>query len=263
MFSPRVGFNWDVRGDKTFQVRGGSGLFTGRFPFVWLGNHIGNPYSFFYNATDKDFRWPQVWRTNIGTDFKLKKGTIFTVDVAYTKDVKAMMVRNYKLGTPTGILNSGTGDKRNIYLPANQGAANTYVFTNTNEGYQFNLSLQAQKTFPKGLYVMGAYNYNMAKDASSISAEISSDAFDRNPILNNANKAINSNSLYGNRHRFLVAASKKFDYGKIKSGEQLFLFSVHGHQETDLLMYMRVILIMTAPVPMTCYMYLQMQKLMR
>src|SRR5688572_13986469 len=216
LFSPRVGFNWDVRGDKTFQVRGGSGLFTGRFPFVWLGNHIGNPYSFFYNATDKDFRWPQVWRTNVGTDFKLKKGTIFTVDVAYTKDVKAMMVRNYKLGTPTGILNSGTGDKRNIYLPANQGAANTYVFTNTNEGYQFNVSLQAQKTFPKGLYVMGAYNYNVAKDASSISAEISSDAFDRNPILNNANKAINSNSLYGNKHRFIVAASKKFDYGEDK-----------------------------------------------
>ena len=213
LISPRVGFNWDVRGDKTFQVRGGSGLFSGRFPFVWLGNHIGNPFSFFYNATDKDFKWPQVWRTNIGTDFKLRKGTIFTIDVAYTKDVKAMMVRNYKLGTPTGVLNSGIGDKRSVYLPANQGAANTYVFTNTDEGYQFNLSLQAQRTFSKGLFVMGAYNYNVAKDASSISAEISSDAFDRNPILNNANKAINSYSLYGNRHRFLAAASKKFDYG--------------------------------------------------
>ncbi|HJS56321.1 MAG TPA: carboxypeptidase regulatory-like domain-containing protein [Chitinophagaceae bacterium] len=213
LISPRVGFNWDVRGDKTFQVRGGSGLFTGRFPFVWLGNHIGNPFSFFYNATDKDFKWPQVWRTNVGTDFKVRSA-IFTIDVAYTKDVKAMMVRNYKLGTPTGVLNSGIGDKRSIYLPSDQGTANTYVFTNTDEGYQFNLSLQAQKTFPKGLFLMGAYNYNVAKDASSISAEISSDAFDRNPILNNANKAINSNSLYGNRHRFLLAGSKKFDYGE-------------------------------------------------
>jgi len=60
---------------------------------------------------------------------------------------------------------------------------------------------------------MGAYNFNIAKDASSISAEISSDAFDRNPILNNANAAINSNSLYGNKHRFYVAGSKKCDYG--------------------------------------------------
>jgi hypothetical protein len=216
LFSPRFGFNWDVKGNKTLQVRGGSGLFTGRFPFVWIGNHIGNPFSSFYNATDKNFQWPQVWRSNAGTDFKIPYGTIFTFDVAYTKDVNAMMVRNYKLGTPTGVLNSGTGDKRNVYLPANQGANNTYVFTNTKEGYQFNITFQAQQTFKKGLYAMFGYNYLIAKDASSISAEISSDAFDRNPILNNANKAINSNSLYGNKHRFIAVASKRWEYGADK-----------------------------------------------
>jgi hypothetical protein len=215
LLSPRLGFNWDVKGNKTLQVRGGSGLFTGRFPFVWIGNHIGNPFSSFYNATDKDFRWPQVWRSNVGTDFKIPYGTIFTFDVAFTKDVKAMMVRNYKLGTPTGVLNSGTGDKRNVYLPANQGTTNTYVFTNTKEGHQFNITFQAQQTFRKGLYAMFGYNFLVAKDASSISAEISSDAFDRNPILNNANKAINSNSLYGNKHRFIAAASKKWEYGDV------------------------------------------------
>jgi hypothetical protein len=94
-----------------------------------------------------------------------------------------MMVRNYKLGTPTGVLNSGTGDKRSTYLAANQGTTNTYVFTNTKEGHQFNLTFQAQQTFRKGLYAMFGSNYLTAKDASSISAEISSDAFDRNPIL--------------------------------------------------------------------------------
>ena len=215
LFSPRVGFNWDVRGDKTLQVRGGSGLFTGRFPFVWIGNHIGNPYSFFYNVTAKDFKWPQVWRSNVGTDFRIPYGTIFTFDIAFTKDVNAMMVRNYKLGIPTGVLNSGTGDKRNVYLPANQGANNTYAFTNTKEGHQFTITFQAQQTFRKGLYAMFGYNFLIAKDASSISAEISSDAFDRNPILNNANKAINSNSLYGNKHRFIAAASKKWEYANI------------------------------------------------
>jgi hypothetical protein len=217
LFSPRLGFNWDVNGNRTFQVRGGSGLFTGRFPFVWLGNHIGNPYSFFYNATDKDFQWPQIWRSNIGTDFKIPFGTIFTVDVAYTKDLNAMMVRNYKLGTPTGTLNSGIGDTRNVYLPGDRGNDNAYVFTNTEEGYQFNASFQAQQNFRSGLFAMVAYNYNVAKDASSISAEISSDAFDRNPILNNANAAINSTSLYGNKHRVIGAVSKRFEYGKDKT----------------------------------------------
>ncbi|MEN1785022.1 MAG: carboxypeptidase regulatory-like domain-containing protein, partial [Bacteroidota bacterium] len=35
LISPRVGFNWDIEGNSSIQLRGGSGLFTGRFPFVW------------------------------------------------------------------------------------------------------------------------------------------------------------------------------------------------------------------------------------
>lgn len=42
LVSPRLGFNWDVKGDRSLQVRGGSGLFTGLLPFVWFTNQPTN-----------------------------------------------------------------------------------------------------------------------------------------------------------------------------------------------------------------------------
>jgi hypothetical protein len=40
--NPRIGFNWDVTGAQTTQVRGGVGLFSGRTPYVWISNAYGN-----------------------------------------------------------------------------------------------------------------------------------------------------------------------------------------------------------------------------
>lgn len=42
MLSPRVGFNWDVLGDRKIVVRGGTGIFTGRIPFVWIVSQAGD-----------------------------------------------------------------------------------------------------------------------------------------------------------------------------------------------------------------------------
>lgn len=40
--SPRVGFNWDLTGERKYVVRGGTGIFVGRLPFVWLVSAVGN-----------------------------------------------------------------------------------------------------------------------------------------------------------------------------------------------------------------------------
>jgi hypothetical protein len=42
VISPRVGFNWDITGDKTWQLRGGAGIFEGAPPFVWIENQAAN-----------------------------------------------------------------------------------------------------------------------------------------------------------------------------------------------------------------------------
>ncbi len=42
LWSPRLGFNWDVMEDKSVKVRGGVGIFTGRIPFVWFVNQPQN-----------------------------------------------------------------------------------------------------------------------------------------------------------------------------------------------------------------------------
>lgn len=40
--SPRVGFNWDVLGNRNLVVRGGTGVFVGRIPFVWIVGQAGD-----------------------------------------------------------------------------------------------------------------------------------------------------------------------------------------------------------------------------
>jgi hypothetical protein len=211
LFSPRVGFNYDIKGDQSTILRGGTGLFTGRFPFVWVGNQIANPNSFFYTVTRPDFQFPQVWRTNLGLDHAMGNGWTFSTDLIYTEDVNAMMVRNYGLRTPTGSL-SNTPDLRPVYTADDRGN-NAYVFTNADVGYSFNATFQIRKQWENGWFASLGYNFLDAKDASSIEAEISSDAYERNPAFGNTNIARQTPSLYGNRHRFVGSVHRKFEYG--------------------------------------------------
>ncbi|EHQ26387.1 TonB-dependent receptor [Mucilaginibacter paludis] len=81
--SPRIGFNFDINADKKVVLRGGSGLFTGRIPFAWLGYAFynnGNTYGAFdkrYNYTGNPTAVPPVPPTvpNPGTDPRKPSGT--------------------------------------------------------------------------------------------------------------------------------------------------------------------------------------------
>lgn len=227
LISPRVGFNYDVNGDDTFQLRGGSGLFTGRFPFVWLGNQIANPNGYFLQYVDPDYKFPQVWRTNIGADKKLDNGLILTADVSYSKDINGAHVQHWGLVEPSATLQGV--DNRPIY--ANSDNLNffgvtggPFVFSNSDKGRIWNASVKAQKTFDNGLYTMLAYSYLNSKDVNSIEAEITGDAFAFNPALGNVNNAVLAYSKYGDTHRFIGVASKKWTYGNDAWGTTLSTF---------------------------------------
>lgn len=213
LISPRLGFNWNVNGESKLQFRGGTGLFTGRLPFVWLGNQIANPNVFFYQMVDPDFQFPQVWRTNIGADYKFENGVILTGDVAYTKDINGAHVQNWGLRTPTETLVGA--DNRAYYADADKGN-NAYVFTNSDKGRTLNASLKLEKSFNNGIYANVAYSYLNSKDVNSIEAEITGDAFAFNPVVGNANNDVLSFSKYGDTHRIIGVASKKFTYANDK-----------------------------------------------
>lgn len=131
LFSPRLGFNWDVRGDRSTQLRGGTGVFTGRPAYVWISNQIGNtgvltgferldnttqrpfhpdpnrykptnvtgaPASQYELAlTNPDFRFPQQWRSNLAVDQRLPLGLIGTAEFIYGRDVNGIYYINANL----------------------------------------------------------------------------------------------------------------------------------------------------------------------
>lgn len=142
LFSPRLGFNWDVKGNNTTQVRGGIGIFSGRTPYVWISNQYGNtgieigrtttnpgPRSFrtdvnnqpgkVYTAppseidlTDPDFKLPQVYRLNLGVDHELPMGITGTVDFLLSKNKNDILYQDINLVGSSGTLQlSNSGDE--------------------------------------------------------------------------------------------------------------------------------------------------------
>ncbi len=240
LISPRVGFNWDVTGDRTTQIRGGTGVLTGRIPFVWLSNAVSNnglyfgqslttnvpfdltgdgyPYNFnqspyttepknysnlttgtptlitnpldrnygrsaivpSINTVAKDFKFPQVWRSNIAVDQKLPGGVVGTLEFIYTKDINAVYIRDANLAPATAKL---AGDGRPLYGSApgtpttdrqilsndrriNGEVGQALVLTNTDKGYQWSITAQFKKRFSHDFQLMAAYTYTDSREVN-------------------------------------------------------------------------------------------------
>jgi len=144
--SPRIGFNYDVYGDQTLQVRGGAGLFQGAPPFVWISNQASNSgmalfgsitdavginfspdinanrpqataglsNSYSINVTDPNYRFPQVFKSTLAADKKLGNGWTVTAEGSYTKQLNASVFQNIALPS-TGLVKLTDGRYRFPY----------------------------------------------------------------------------------------------------------------------------------------------------
>ena len=241
LFSPRLGFNWDVHGDRSTQLRGGTGIFTGRVPFVWLGNVISNPgnnpnlfpgipledvpsshrtghgsilqQSFDLNGMVSDFKFPQVWNTDIAIDQKLPGDFLGTLEFLYGKDINAVFVRNADLVAPVSKIAGPDGrpyfggagaNELNSFFPGS--GEGVYVLDNTSSGYNLNLTAQLRKSFNFGLNASLSYSFTEAKNKFK-STEIASVLFSESPVQGDPNRPGLSNSEFGNRHRFVGGAT--------------------------------------------------------
>jgi Carboxypeptidase regulatory-like domain len=234
MFSPRVGFNWNAVGDRATQVRGGSGIFTGRVPFVWVGNVLSNPganpnlwgpfnpggeqiptsddailqQSFDVNAMVSDFKWPQVWTTDLAVDQQLPWGMLGTLEVIYAKDLNSVFMRNADLVAPVRVLPDGRpyygGFGNNELNP--DGGGGIYVIDNKDEGHSFNIAAQLRKTFGTSVRASLGYSYTEAKNNLK-STEIASVLWQNQPVRGNPNNPELSFSEFGQRHRIIGEAT--------------------------------------------------------
>jgi len=221
LFSPRVGFNWDVTGDRSTQIRGGTGIFTGRLPFVWIGNNISNPgwnpnlpsqqQTYFLNAMAQNFRWPQAWTTNFAVDHKLPWDVLGTLEFIYSKDINAIYVRDANLSKPTRNLSDGRPYYGNG--PINTSIGGAYVIDNSNEGYNYSLTAQLRKIFDFGLSTSLSYTYLDARNLMK-STEIALELYGNTPTSGNPNKPLLGYSEFGNPNRIIANATYRHEWSE-------------------------------------------------
>jgi len=230
LFSPRLGFNWNAAGDRRTQIRGGTGIFTGRVPFVWVGNVISNPganpllfptgpvretapnttlaQSFDVNAMDPEFKFPQSWTTDLAIDQQLPGSMLGTLEVIYGKDINGIFMRNANLRAPVRTLPDGRpyfGGIGNNELN-NLGGGQIYVLDNKSEGHSLNLTGQLRKEFGSALSATVAYSFTSAKNTLK-STEIASVLWGEQPVQGDPNNPEVSYSEFGQRHRIIGTAT--------------------------------------------------------
>lgn len=150
LISPRVGFNWDVNGDRSTQVRGGTGVLTGRVPFVWLSNAVSNNGLYFGQFTSTNVPFDL---TGDGFPYNFQTSPY----VAPEKDYSDLVGGNPTL--VTNPLNRNYG--RSSIVPAVNTVAKDFKFPQV-----WRTSLAVDQKLPGG--VVGTMEFIYTKDINAV-----------------------------------------------------------------------------------------------
>jgi len=140
--NPRFGFEYVFDTDRNIRLHGGTGLFTGRLPYLWfayaeyisgtqyfnvdirpdsaqtLVNDVselveGEPIAEI-NLVDNDFELPREWKSNLGLSVALPKDIDLTFDATYTKVLKGIFFQSINRQDNLG--NFSGADNRSYFL---------------------------------------------------------------------------------------------------------------------------------------------------
>ena len=255
-FNPRFGFNYKIDEDGRFTIRGGTGLFSGRIPYLWFayteyisGTEYFNidlrpdeavpltenledlrslqPNLAEINLLDPDFSLPRDWKTNIA--FKAKLPNQWTIDIegTYTEVVNGLLFQSINRQNNVG--NFSGADNRPYFLETgdaikiNPNFTNVFLLTNTDKGFRYNLTFGLSKQAGGYSGYLG-YTYGMSKDISSTVRSSPAANFEWNQALI-ANDPSLSFSNFDLRHKFVSSHSYTFDIGEKSTGFISFLYN--------------------------------------
>jgi hypothetical protein len=162
----------------------------------------------------KNFKMPQVWRSNLGADLKLPDQTQITVEGLYSKDINAIVQENVNLPNPQSQFAGPDPRQRWTSSKVVSTIGSAMILKNTNLGYSYSFSTQIKKTFDFGLSAMIAYTYSVAKDATPNPGSTAASAWSSNVAVNSLNNPGLSYSSFSMPHRLVGSLSYRVAYTK-------------------------------------------------
>jgi hypothetical protein len=157
--SPRIGFTWDVMGDKMLKVRGGTGLFAGRLPLVFFTNMPGNTgmskYQFRSDRSDYTAAILEAFKGGLITDKNEMRDLIASIDP------KAVTTKEPKDGTVPSTIAAVDPDFK---MPQ---VWKSSIAVDYNVPIAFPLSLTGEFTYTKQLQDVMIENWDVKGDNSS------------------------------------------------------------------------------------------------